>query len=71
MSKRQREGNPIYETSVISDIALSAVISVGFFIYGWLLFWRAKSSDDASTSDKKRELFKVHFLLPHFISTFY
>jgi len=65
-----REGNPVYEANIVSDIALSAVISVGFFIYGILLFTRVKNMEDDTSPDRKRELMKILFITIIFTACF-
>jgi hypothetical protein len=41
------------------DVVLSAVLSLGFFVYGWLLFFVTKNSEEGGES-RERELLKVN-----------
>lgn len=55
-SDKQREGNKIYEVSVIAIIFIDFVIALGFTIYG-IAMLRMKSN--VSSEDKNRELIRV------------
>jgi THH1/TOM1/TOM3 domain len=39
-----REGNVLYEANIVADVGLSAAVSIGFFVYGLLLFTLARSA---------------------------
>jgi len=55
------EGNPVYEVSIYTIIALSFVVSFSFFIYGFRLYFRYKFSQDFESADvgHSTELIKI------------
>jgi len=53
-----KEGNPLYEINIVADVLLSAAISLGFFIYGWLLFFLARNSQDEDF-ERNKELVRI------------
>jgi len=59
MTDEKREGSPLYEANIITDVVLSAAVSIGFFIYGWLLFSLTKRVEDVGVEQRDRELVKV------------
>jgi hypothetical protein len=62
-----REGNKIYDLTIIADVIISALLSIGFLVYGVLLFCVSKNTDDGETSDTRaKELMKVFI---HLIAT--
>lgn len=40
----KREGDVLYEANIVVDVGLSAAVSIGFLVYGGLLFFVARSS---------------------------
>jgi len=69
-SNEVKEGNPLYEANIVTDVALSAAISLGFFIYGWLLFFLTKNSDDGDKTHRTRELIKILIITVVFTACF-
>jgi len=58
-----REGNPIYNTTIIADVVISSLLSVGFLVYGILLFCVTKNTDDGETTNTRTtELLKILFI---------
>jgi len=55
----EREGNVIYELNIVLDVAISALLSLGFLLYGILMFFLTKSTGDGAIEDRNRELLKT------------
>eukprot|EP01119_Soliformovum_irregulare_P002555 TRINITY_DN12802_c0_g1_i1.p1 TRINITY_DN12802_c0_g1~~TRINITY_DN12802_c0_g1_i1.p1 ORF type:complete len:301 (-),score=38.20 TRINITY_DN12802_c0_g1_i1:113-1015(-) len=70
-SKSQvKEGNRWYDSTIITDVVLSALMSIGFFIYGWLLFFITKNSEDGAIVGRDRELFRILIITLVFTACF-
>lgn len=53
-----KEGNPLYDATILSDVFLSLCVSIGFLIYGNLLFCSAREIE-GGYEDRRKELFKI------------
>ena len=69
-NQRLKEGNIIYEVNIFVDCILSAVVSIGFFIYGWLLFFLTKNSEEAGFVTRERELIEILLITVIFTACF-
>jgi hypothetical protein len=65
-----KEGNPVYEATILVDVILSAAVAIGFFIYGWLLFFLTKNSEEAGFVTRDRQLIQILVITVLFAACF-
>jgi len=70
-SNEVKESNPIYELNILADALLSGLVSITFFIYGWLQFCKLTSSDESTEVELRRsELHKIMLITLVFTACF-
>jgi len=58
----EREGNPLYEANIVTDVVVSTGVCVGFFVYGLLLFYVTRNNDGGDVEGRNTELLRIFFI---------
>jgi hypothetical protein len=65
-----KEGNPVYELSIYTIIALSFIVSLTFLIYGSRLYFRQTFSKDYEKTERSSDLTKIFLCTIVFFTCF-